>query len=167
MGGIAIGTTGAVLSTPSAKAVAATGLDIQGVTHYGKPSKVTLNTATDVSWETTRGLDTVRLTTAVGNGYDNLTEINTTEVDDVGTTGNRTVEVSANVLKSSAFAVSEFELLPGQSQTEVEIYVKQTVALVANGDAIASDSIRDMAVVTIKPDETELRVSGDGELTVA
>lgn len=167
MGGIAIGTIGAVLSTPSAKAVEATGLDIQGVTNYGEPSKVALNTATAVAWETNRPLDTVTLTTAVGNGYDNLTDVDTTELDDVGQTGDRTVEVSANVLKSSAFATSEFELLPGQSQTGVDIYVEQTVALAADGGTIASDSIRDMATVTVKPEQTELRVSGEGELVVA
>ena len=167
-GAISIGTVGTIWSMDSAAAVNVSigSLTIPNVSHTGDFEKIEVEVQGEFRWKDANA-DTLEVVLAAGNPNAEPTELDTQTTTISSTSGTHTTDLRDDILQSATLGKSDFELLPGQPQSETTVQIQLIGRLKSGSQIIAENTVSTEPVITINEQSAEITLGGSGEIIIS
>jgi len=167
-GAISIGTVGTMWSMDSATAIDVSigSLTIPNVSHTGGFEKIEVEVQGEFRWKDANA-DTLEVVLAAGDPNADPTELDTQTTSISSSTGTHETDLRDDILESATLGKGDFELLPGQPQSETPVKIQLIGRLKSGSQIIAENTVSTEPVITINEQSAEITLGGTGEIIIS
>ena len=138
---------------------------VEDTTSHSAVESVDVTVAVSGTWDADVVPDGLDLQLEAGAEGTDLTELDTIEIDnDLDKNGEIDETLKANILESSSLSQSDFELLTGQSERQVDVGFRLTGQVIKDDATLAETELEETATVIVKDAQAKIELKATGTM---